>query len=162
MHRKTVVSLAAALAFGLGGTMLVGAAQADNFWDMMDPEWCFGDDDDDDWRYRAYGPGRYYSRAPYGWGGYPGYYGVPHGVASQPGSTQKKVPPPKLPEEGSLNPVPIGLFRWIELFLAANQLLYWGAPAIREIAIAAPSRDFPFLMLSVDSRNKIKTCLARF
>ena len=98
MYRQTVVSLAAALAFGLGSAALTGAARADDFWDMMDPEWWFGDDDDDDWRYWAYGPGRYYAGAPYGWGGYPGYYGAPYGVVPRQQSVKKQAPPPKLPE----------------------------------------------------------------
>ena len=103
MHRQTVVWLAAALAFGLGSAALTNAAQADDFWDMMDPGWWFGDDDDD-WEYRAYGPGRYYAGGPYawggpyGWGGYPGHYGYPSATAPRARSAQQPVRPPKLPE----------------------------------------------------------------
>ena len=58
MQKTLVVSVAAALAFGLGSSTITNVAQADDFWDMMDPEWWFGDDDDD-WKYWYYGPGRY-------------------------------------------------------------------------------------------------------
>ncbi len=103
MHRKTVVSLAAALAFSLGSAALTNVAQAGNFWDMMDPGRCFGNDDRD-WGYRGYGPGRYYAGGPYDWGdpyrwgGYPGYYGYPHFAAPRTKFAQQKAPTLKLPE----------------------------------------------------------------
>ncbi len=103
MHRKMVVSLAVALAFGFGSVTLTNVSQADNFWEMMDPGRCFSDDDRD-WGYRGYGPGRRYAGGPYGWdfpyrwGGYPGYYGHPHVAAPWTKHTQQKAPTLKLPE----------------------------------------------------------------
>lgn len=105
MGKRSVVSLAAALLFGLGSSIATSVVQADfEPWDMMDPEWWFGDDDDDDWRYRHYGPGRYayggpYSwGGPYGWGGSPGYYGYPHALTQQSNTAQQAPVPQPLPE----------------------------------------------------------------
>ena len=99
MRKCSIVSVAAALLFGLGSAIATGVVQADfEPWDMMDPEWWFGDDDDDDWRYWRYGPGRYAYGGPYGWGGYPGYYGYPHALARQSNTAQQAPSPPPLPE----------------------------------------------------------------
>ena len=103
MHRKTVVSLAVVLVFGLGSAALTNVGQAGSFWDMMDPGRCFSDDDDA-WGYRGYGPGRYYAGGPYGWGsprgwdGYRGYYGYPYAVVPRATIAQQKAPPPKSTE----------------------------------------------------------------
>ena len=104
MQKKLNVAGAVALALGLAvGTSSV---QADDFWDMMNPAWWMGldDDDDDDWKYWVYGPGSYYR---YGYGG-PHGYGGPYGYGyrgyGHPGYVQQKSkkkaapPPPPVPE----------------------------------------------------------------
>lgn len=108
MHKNTVLLITLATALSVGQL-----AQADNdIWDMMNPAWWMGlDDDDDDWRYWRYGPGRYARGWPYGWGGpygygwggpyggYPGYYGhARHGAWNQSDNTQREPPAPKIPE----------------------------------------------------------------
>ena len=101
MQKKTLVAGTVALALGLG----VGASSVqadDDFWDMMNPAWWMGlDDDDDDWKYWVYGPGRYYrygyGGGPWGGYGYPGYGG--YGYRGYPGAvnTQKKAAPAPAP-----------------------------------------------------------------
>jgi hypothetical protein len=80
MRHPAIRSTALALAVLSGMAAKVPpAVAADDIWDLMNPAWWFGltDDDDDDWRYWAYGPGRYY-----GYGhGYPGWR-WPHGWGS--------------------------------------------------------------------------------
>ncbi len=80
MQKTAYAAGVLALIMGLG--VGVQGVHADNdIWDMMNPAWWMGlDDDDDDWEYWYYGPGRYArgGPGPYGWGGYPygpGYYG---------------------------------------------------------------------------------------
>ena len=99
MFQRKILSVLAAAVIGAAGTMASSPTPADDVWDMMNPAWWMGfDDDDDDWKYWAYGPGAYAWGGPYGWGGYPGYYGAPpHALAYQPGLSQQE-PPPKLPE----------------------------------------------------------------
>ena len=120
MRSTKMVSTALILAvMGLGSaTFPQGAvADSDDFWDMMNPAYWMGlDDDDDDWKYWAYGPGSYggwggpygWGRpygwgGPYGWGapyggwGAPGYQGYPRVGASQVSATQA-APAPRLPE----------------------------------------------------------------
>ncbi len=97
MQKQKLVLSAVALAVGLGvGTSGV-QADSDDFWDMMNPAWWMGldDDDDDDWKYWVYGPGRYY-RHGYGgpWGGYG--YGYP-GYGYPQAQTQKKAAPAPAP-----------------------------------------------------------------
>jgi hypothetical protein len=102
MQKTIPVASAVALVMGLAaGTSNVQAG--DDFWDMMNPAWWMGldDDDDDDWKYWVYGPGRYY-RHGYGgpWGGYG--YGYPgYGYRGYPQAQSNKAPaptPPPVPE----------------------------------------------------------------
>ncbi len=91
MLNKTLLSIAAAAL--LGGVVETRVAYAgDDIWDLMNPGWWMDqiDDDDDDWRYRRYGPGPYGFGSPYGWG-YPAGYGYP------PPPAAKKKKPPELP-----------------------------------------------------------------
>jgi len=101
MLKKTQVAGAVALAMGLAvGTSSVQAD--DDMWDMMNPAWWMGldDDDDDDWKYWVYGPGRYYRHGyggPYGYGGY-GYPGYGYGYRGYPqAQTKKKAAPAPAP-----------------------------------------------------------------
>ncbi len=105
MQNKTLAVGVLALVMGLG--FGVQGVQADNdMWDMMNPAWWMGlDDDDDDWEYWYYGPGRYAGGGPYGWGGGP--YGPGHfGWGGYPGpymlGQQRKkkqpAPAPRIPD----------------------------------------------------------------
>jgi hypothetical protein len=99
---------AASLAVLMGTGFGLGAAQADDMWDMMNPAWWMGlddDDDDDDWKYWYYGPGRYAWGGPYGNRGYGGYaapypgYGYGQGYPmKQQQSKKKAAPAPRIPE----------------------------------------------------------------
>ena len=103
MRSNILLSMVGAAAIGLAGSAAPNVALADDIWDMMDPTWWLGlDDDDDAWRYWRYGPGRYGRGGPYGWGGpyawgmYPPYP-PPHAHAQQTRRTAKQ-PAPRLPE----------------------------------------------------------------
>ncbi len=104
MQNKTLAVGALALAMGFG----VQGVQADNdMWDMMNPAWWMGLDDDDDWEYWYYGPGRYTwgGAGPYGWGGGPygpghfgwGGYPGPHMLGQQ-RKKKKPAPAPRIPD----------------------------------------------------------------
>ena len=102
MQKKTLVAGTVALAMGLGAGASSVQADRDDIWDMMNPAWWMGlDDDDDDWKYWVYGPGRYYRHGygggPWGGYGYPGYGG--YGYRGYPGAanTQKKAAPAPAP-----------------------------------------------------------------
>lgn len=102
------VWIAGSLTVALGLSMGSNAVQADEIWDMMNPAWWMGldDDDDDDWKYWVYGPGRYaWGGGPYGYGApYHGYGPGYHGWGRHPGAfhgqpaKKKKVAPPRVPE----------------------------------------------------------------
>ena len=101
MRGKRLLLLTAGLTLGLGSATPSTVALADDIWDMMNPAWWMGlDDDDDDWYYRRYRYGRYGwdgPRGPYGWGGYPGYFGRTLVIAQQ-ADTPQPPPEPKRPE----------------------------------------------------------------
>jgi len=101
MRGKRLLLLSAGIALGLGSATPSTVAWADDFWDMMNPAWWMGlDDDDDDWHYRRHRYGRYGWDAPwgpYGWGGYPGHFGRTI-VIAQRADKPRPEPEPKLPE----------------------------------------------------------------
>jgi len=82
--RKTIISLAAVVAFSLGNIAVTNVANAGNMFNFMNPNKWFGDNDRGYYRdryYRGYGYGPYgYGGGPYGYGGGPwGYGGGPWG-----------------------------------------------------------------------------------
>jgi hypothetical protein len=104
-------AIAAAVLSGMAAKAPLAVA-ADDIWDLINPAWWFGlTDDDDDWRYWAYGPGRYAGHGypgpgwgwPHGWD-YPGYgYGgwyTRHmaGFAGGQTAAAEPAPEPKPPE----------------------------------------------------------------
>ena len=109
------ISVAAAAAIVMTGSVITNEAQAFNFGNMMNPSRWFGGNDDN-WRYRrgygpygyggygpygygGYGPYGYGGYGPYGgWGGYPGYGGggYPSTIVVNPGGSSKSSP--RLPE----------------------------------------------------------------
>jgi len=106
MHRTRSLLFAAGLLWGVVGSTVENLAVADEIWDLMNPAWWMGLDDDDGWHHRHHRWGRYAWDGPWGpnWGGGPwGVYGwgYPLGlgpplVASQ--QADDTPPEPRLPE----------------------------------------------------------------
>ena len=100
MLRTQLLFTTAGVALGLASAMSPTVVQAGNFMNMMNPaKWMGIDRDDDDWRYRRYRYDRYGWGGPwrpYGWGGYPGYFGRTIVIAQQ--ADPPKPAPEKLPE----------------------------------------------------------------
>ena len=81
MTKQAIVAAGMAATMGLSGVAVTEVARADGIFNDMNPfNWVFGNDHDDYYRDRWYGPNRWYG--PYGWGnpyawngpwGYPGY-----------------------------------------------------------------------------------------
>ncbi len=69
MTKQAIVAAALALAMGLAGLAVTGAASADNIFRTMNPfKWFFDNDSDDDYDY-PYGYWRDRWGGPYGWNG---------------------------------------------------------------------------------------------
>ena len=107
MRGKRAFLTASVLVIGLVGPTAGGLALAEDIWDLMNPAWWFGLDDDDRYhsrhRYGRYGWGDPWGGhgwgggpwGPYGWGSYPGLIGPGLTVAQRAESTS---PEPRLPE----------------------------------------------------------------
>lgn len=108
MNRKKILIAVSSTAVATVLLAATNVAQAWNMGNMMNPGEWFDDDDDDYYRHGRYGRGYYGYGGPWGgpWGGgygpygpygYPGY-GQPSTIVVNPGGSNSKAPPPRLPE----------------------------------------------------------------